>query len=86
MGPPMCDIMTGVGVWITNGEYDGGVTYYFFLKTPPTNIRRNFLIYKLFVNYFSRNFVVYNNGEVQYGRGGFCGHGRVDSSLPYIFI
>jgi hypothetical protein len=31
----MCDIMTGVGVWITNGEYDGGVTYYFFLKTPP---------------------------------------------------
>jgi len=58
-------------VWITNGEYDGGVTYYFFLKTPPTNIRRNFLIYKLYVNFFCSNFVVYNNDGGCKGVGAF---------------
>ena len=64
--------MTGGGVLVTNGEYDGGGDIiFFFKKPPPTNIRRNFLIYKLFVNYFSRNFVVYNNDGGCKGVGAF---------------
>jgi len=58
MGPPMCDIMTGEGVWITNGDYDGGMTFIFFLKNPPTNIRLNFLIDNLYGNFLCRIFVV----------------------------